>query len=141
MSKFTEQANARWAKLRTEIDVSCMGFEKPDGTPLETVYLHPLTAAVYADMDRSLNSEKEGERELAVFEFLLRAAVNERGHRVFDDEDVDQLPYRLPLRQMRQLWADVIDAMRRQSETFIEQESENFDEAALPAAAIASLKN
>lgn len=140
MSAYTQQAEDSYKRLRTEIDCADLGLTQPDGEPLTTVYLHPLTAGSHVTLDRALGSDVEGEFEFACFEFFLRQAQHANGRLVFDQQDREQLPYRIPKRRIAKLVEQILPAMQNDAEQYLEEAKGNLDEADLPAAAISSLK-
>lgn len=140
MSHFTQHAEEDYARLRTKVDCLDLGLKQADGTPLEHAWLKPMTAGHHVMLDRKLGSNREGDFEMGVFEYFLLAATDEKGARLFDKLDREQLPYRIPKHRLNKVLSKLIEAMRNDFDDYLDEEKENFDEADLPASATASLK-
>ena len=140
MSQYLEQAETTYRRLKTKIDCLCLGLNKPDGTPLEYVYIHPLTTGHHVMMDKKFGSDDEGAFEAACLDFFFLTALDDSGRRVWDQKDREELPYRIPKTRINKLIPAILEGMRNDIDDFIEEEKENFDDAELPVSAIPSLK-
>lgn len=141
MSGYLEQAENTYRRLKTKIDCLCLGLDKPSGDPLGHVYLHPLTTGHHMMMDKKLGSDEEGAFEMACLDFFFLCAEDENGRKVFNKEEREQLPYRIPKTRTHKLIPAILEAMRHDMDEFIEEEKENFEDAGSPVSAIQSRRN